>query len=122
MTIINMAAITYQVLKSIPDIKLVATNYPDAFTVYPTAIYQTSHKSAFVDSAMHEQQTDWTITIDLFTNFGSLTDISNKLIDRFGAMGFLNDTGSQDMSGITRLVVRFTGTVDNDLSRVYQKG
>ncbi|QAS70262.1 hypothetical protein DLJ48_06870 [Oenococcus sicerae] len=122
MTIINMAAITYQTLMSVPDIKAVTTNYPDTFAVYPTAVYQTSHTSAFVDSDMQEIQTDWTITIDLFTNYGSLTALTNKLISLFGAMGFLNTTGTQDLNGANRTVIRFTGTVDNSQFRVYQKG
>ncbi len=67
-------------------------------------------------------QTEWTITVDLFVDYGSLTDITNKLISLFGAMGFLNDTASQDLAGITRTVIRFTGIVDNELGRVYQKG
>ncbi|OIM22412.1 hypothetical protein ATX60_09550 [Oenococcus oeni] len=120
--IINMSSKTFQLLKSIDDIKQVASNYPDSFAVYPTAIYQTSHKSHFVNSHMQEIQTEWTITVDLFVDYGSLTDITNKLISLFSAMGFLNDTAGQDLAGITRTVIRFTGIVDNELGRVYQKG
>ena len=122
MALVDIDKITYQTLKSVTDIKAVATNYPDSFAVYPTAIYQTSHSSNFVNSDMEELQTDWTITVDLFTDYGSLIDIANQLMDKFGAMGFKNDTGTQDMNGITRMVIRFTGTVDNQQARVYQKG
>ncbi len=120
--IINMSSKTFQLLKSISDIKQVASNYPDSFAVYPTAICQTSHKAHFVNNHMQEMQTEWTITVDLFVDYGSLTDITNKLISLFSAMGFLNDTASQDLAGITRTVIRFTGIVDNELGRVYQKG
>ena len=37
-------------------------------------------------------------------------------------MGFSNNIGDQDLNGITRVVLVFTGIVDNTSKRVYQKG
>jgi hypothetical protein len=120
MEIINMKTIAYQAIKSVTDIKLVTTSYPDSFTVYPTAIYSTEHKAHFRDSSMNELQTEWTITVDLFTNSGSLTDITNKLITLFSAMGFSNDVGDENLSGVSRVFIKFTGIVDNENKRVYE--
>ncbi|MFT8610285.1 MAG: hypothetical protein ABF690_11770 [Liquorilactobacillus nagelii] len=121
MEIINMKTIAYQTIKSIADIKLVTTSYPDTFTVYPAAIYSTQHKSHFRDSDMNEVQTEWTITVDLFKDQGSLTDITNQLIAKFSAMGFSNDVGDENLSGVSRVFIKFTGIVDNAMNRVYEK-
>ncbi|MCP0886929.1 hypothetical protein LB941_06230 [Ligilactobacillus sp. WILCCON 0076] len=121
MDIINVKTIAYKTIKSVTDIKLVTTSYPDTFTVYPTAIYSTAHNSYFRDGQMNESLTKWTITVDLFTNSGSLTDITNQLTALFGAMGFSNDIGDENLSGISRVFIKFTGIVDNETGRVYEK-
>lgn len=121
MDIFNVKALVFKALKSVTEIKQVATTYPDKFIAYPTAIYYTHHKAYFRDNYMQELQTEWTITIDLFIDQGSLTDITNKLISLFSGMGFSNDVGDDNLAGVSRCVMKFTGVVDNETHRVFQK-
>lgn len=121
MDIVNVKTIAYKTIKSVTDIKLVTTSYPDTFTVYPTAVYSTAHSSYFRDGDKNELLTKWTITIDLFLDQGSLTDITNKLISLFSDMGFSNDVGDQNMSGISRVFIKFSGIVNNETKLVTEK-
>lgn len=79
MDIVNVKTIAYKAIKSVTGIKLVTTSYPDTFAVYPTAVYSAAHSSYFRDGDKNELLTQWTITIDLFLDQGSLTDITNQL-------------------------------------------
>ena len=120
MEIINLKTIVYQTLKKVPDIKQITTTYPDSFTIFPSAVYYTTHKAHFRDSDQQELQTEWTVTIDLFINEGSLTSITNQLMSLFGDMGFSNDISDSNIAGINRTVLRFTGVIDNETHRVSQ--
>ncbi|MCC4471822.1 hypothetical protein LMB64_08740 [Limosilactobacillus reuteri] len=122
MEIYNVKALVYKTLKSIPELKIVSPSYPDKFAVFPIAIYKTSQTSFIRNNWQEETDTEWQITIDLYNDKGSLTKIKNELIAKFSAMGFSNSVGDQDLNGITRVVLVFTGIVDNTSKRVYQKG
>ena len=122
MEIYNVKALVYKTLKSIPELKIVSPSYPDEFTVFPIAIYKTSQTSFIRNNWQEETDTEWQITIDLYNDKGSLTKTKNELIAKFSAMGFSNSVGDQDLNGITRVVLVFTGVVDNTSKRVYQKG
>ena len=122
MEIYNVKALVFKTLKSIPEIHSVSTAYPEKFTVFPTAIYSTAQSSYIRNAKQEETDTEWKITIDLYNDQGSLTQIKNKLIDKFSSMGFSNSIGDQDLNGITREVLVFIGIVDNTSKRVYQKG
>ncbi|MFT8836859.1 hypothetical protein [Liquorilactobacillus satsumensis] len=121
MEIFNVKSQVFKTLKSVTEIKQVSTTYPDQFVAYPAAVYYAQHKAYFRDNHMQELQTEWTITIDLFIDQGSLTSITNQLISLFSDMGFSNDVGDDNLAGITRCVLRFTGVVDNQSLRVFQK-
>lgn len=122
MEIYNVKALVYKTLKSIPELKIVSPSYPDKFAVFPIAIYKTSQTSFIRNNWQEETDTEWQITIDLYNDKGSLTKIKNELIAKFSAMGFSNSVGDQDLNGISRDVLVFTGIVDNTSKRVYQKG
>ncbi|MBB1080248.1 hypothetical protein H5S09_02640 [Limosilactobacillus sp. STM2_1] len=122
MEIYNVKALAFKTLKSIPELRYVSTSYPDKFTTFPTAIYKTTQASYVRNNKQEETDTEWQITIDLYNDKGSLTQIKNKLIAKFSAMGFSNSIGDQDLNGVTRVVLVFTGIVDNTSKRVYQKG
>ncbi|AVK60531.1 hypothetical protein C5Z25_01545 [Lactobacillus sp. CBA3605] len=121
MTIYNVKSLVYKTLTSIPAIKQITTSYPNSFAQYPSAVYYTSHKAYFRDGNMHELQTEWTITIDLFTDEGKLTNIADELISRFSDMGFSNEVGDSNLAGMVRCVIRLTGIIDNEEQRVFQK-
>lgn len=122
MEIYNVKALVYKTLKSIPELRYVSAYYPDKFAKFPTAIYKTTQASYIRNNKQEETDTEWQITIDLYNDKGSLTQIKNKLIAKFSAMGFSNSIGDQDLNGVTRVVLVFTGIVDNTSKRVYQKG
>ena len=122
MEIYNVKALVFKTLKSMPELKLVSPSYPDKFTTFPAAIYSTSQSSYIRNAQQEETDTEWKITIDLYNDHGSLTNIKAKLIARFSAMGFYNSVGDQDLNGVSRVVIVFAGIVDNTSHRVYQKG
>ena len=122
MEIYNVKALVYKTLKSIPELKIVSPSYPDKFTTFPTAIYKTTQRSYIRNNYQEETDTEWQITIDLYTDKGSLTKLKDEIIAKFSAMGFSNDVGDQDLNGVTRTVIVFSGVVDNTSRRVYQKG
>ena len=118
----NVKALVYKTLNSMSELKIVSPSYPNKFTVFPIAIYSTTQSSYIRNAYQEETDTEWKITIDLYNDKGSLTQIKNKLIAKFSAMGFSNNIGDQDLNVITRVVLVFTGIVDNTSKRVYQKG
>ncbi|MCC4380447.1 hypothetical protein [Limosilactobacillus reuteri] len=123
MEIYNVKALVYKTLKAIPELSYVSAFYPDKFAKFPTAIYKTTQASYIRNNKQEETDTEWNITIDLYNdNNESLTQIKNELIAKFSAMGFSNSVGDQDLNGISRVVLVFTGVVDNTSKRVYQKG
>ena len=75
------------------ELKVVSPNYPDNFTKFPTAIYKTSQSSYIRNNKQQETDTEWQITIDLYSDKGSLTKIKDELIAKFSAMGFSNSVG-----------------------------
>lgn len=122
MGIYNVKALVFKTLKAMPELKVVSPNYPDNFTKFPTAIYKTSQSSYIRNNKQQETDTEWQITIDLYSDKGSLTKIKDELIAKFSAMGFSNSVGDQDLNGVTRVLIVFSGVVDNTSGRVYQKG
>lgn len=122
MGIYNVKALVFKTLKAMSELKVVSPNYPDNFTKFPTAIYKTSQSSYIRNNKQQETDTEWQITIDLYSDKGSLTKIKDELIAKFSAMGFSNSVGDQDLNGVTRVLIVFSGVVDNTSGRVYQKG
>ncbi|WP_338208346.1 hypothetical protein [Lactiplantibacillus paraxiangfangensis] len=121
MELYNVKAFAFKTLSSVKAIKCVATTYPDKFTVYPIAVYSTTHSANFRDANMQELRTDWKIVIDLFTDQGSLTSIIDELTTLFSAAGFSNTVSEQNLAGVNRAVITLTGLVDNENHRVFQK-
>ena len=122
MEIYNVKALINKTLRDLNYFKVVSPKYPDEMTTFPTAVFSTAHNAYVRDWKGQETDTEWNFTIDLFNKNGSLIDVTNKLIDKFSSMGFSNTVGDQDLSGVVRVAITFTGIVDNINKRVYQKG
>ncbi|MFD1431231.1 hypothetical protein [Lacticaseibacillus yichunensis] len=119
--IYNMNVEVMKILRSITDLKLCATDYPDDWSQFPAAIYRTAHAPVQVDAYQVERQTQWTVTVELYTDSGSLTTITEKLRLAFGEIGFFGNTTQSNTADLRRAVCTFSATVDNDLKRVYHK-
>lgn len=120
MEIINMKSVTVEVLKSVPEIKKVATDYPSNWTTFPTAIYRTVNKPYQIDALGEELQTQWTITVELYGN-SSLTAIATQVLETFGTIGFTGTTKDANTADLKRVVIEVSAIVDNVTKYVYQK-
>lgn len=120
MEIINIKSVTVEVLKSVPEIKKVATDYPSNWTTFPTAIYRTVNKPYQIDALGQELQTQWTITVELYGN-GSLTAIAGKVMDVFGGIGFTGTSKDANTADLKRVIIEVSAVVDNVTKYVYQK-
>ncbi|WP_225354216.1 hypothetical protein [Lacticaseibacillus saniviri] len=87
--IINMKPKVMSILNSIEELKLSSTTYPDEWSKFPMAVYSTVHEPYFVNAEQHEGQTKWQITVELYSDTGSLTLITEKLRTAFAGLGFL---------------------------------
>lgn len=110
-----------RILKSISEIKLCATDYPDNWSTFPAAIYRSSHDPVQVDADQIERQTHWDITVELYTDSGSLTDIAEKLRSAFAEIGFFGGTKQSNTADLLRVICTFGAIIDNDLNRVYHE-
>ncbi|MHA3065800.1 hypothetical protein [Lacticaseibacillus saniviri] len=119
--IINMKPKVMNILNSIEGLKLASTTYPDEWTKFPMAVYSTVHEPYFVNADQHESQTKWQITVELYSDSGSLTIITEKLRTALAGLGFFGTTTDANTAGLTRVVCRFSAVVDNDTFHVYQK-
>jgi len=120
MTKINMKQVTVDVLKSVPEIKKIATDYPSNWTTFPTAIYRTVSKPYQVDALGQELQTQWTVTIEIYGTT-SLTNIAGSVLDTFGGIGFFGTTKDANTADLKRVIVEVSAVVDNVTKYVYQK-
>lgn len=117
---INMKTVVVALLKSVTEIKKVATDYPTTWNTFPTAIYRTSSKPNFVDYNGEELQTQWNVTIELYGN-GSLTDIVTQIMNAFGDIGFFGTFKDANTADLTRVIVELSAIVDNKTKYVYSK-
>lgn len=117
--IYNMNIEVIRILKSISEIKLCAADYPDEWSTFPAAIYRSSHDPVQVDADQIERQTHWNITVELYTDSGSLTDIAEKLRSAFAKIGFFGNTKQSNTADLRRVICTFSAVIDNDLHRVY---
>ncbi len=118
--IINIKQLVADILSKQTDLNYCGTNYPDELTKFPAAIYHTAHKPHFIDSDKQELETDWTVSIDLFNDHGSLTEISNKLVNELVKLGFSYTSGDQNLAGVKRTALVFNAMVDNQRRMVFQ--
>ena len=119
--IINMKPKIMSILNSIEELKLSSTTYPDEWSKFPMAVYSTVHEPYFVNAEQHEGQTKWQITVELYSDTGSLTLITEKLRTAFAGLGFFGTTTDANTAGLKRVVCRVSAVVDNDTFHVYQK-
>lgn len=117
--IYNMNTEVMRILNRIASLKLRAADYPDTWSQFPAAIYRTAHEPVYIDADQVERQTHWTITIELYTDSGSLTSLTEELRTVFGMIGFSGGTTQSNTAGLRRTVCTFSAVVDNDLQRVY---
>lgn len=120
MEVINLKAVTTEVLKSVKEIKKVATDYPSEWNVFPTAIYRTMSKPQQVDASGQELQTFWTITVELYGT-GSLTKIANEVMDTFKTIGFTGTIKDANTADLKRVIVEVSAVVDNVTKYVFKK-
>ncbi|MEJ1313669.1 hypothetical protein QY885_06060 [Latilactobacillus sakei] len=120
MEIINIKQLVADILSKQTDLNYCGTSYPDELTKFPAAIYHTAHKPHFIDSDKRELETDWTVSIDLFNDHGSLTELSNKLVNELVKLGFSYTSGDQNLAGVKRTALVFNAMVDNQRRMVFQ--
>lgn len=119
--IYNLNEEVVRVLHSLPGIELVATEFPNDWTAFPSAIYSATHTPVYVDANQVEQLTEWTVTIQLYGDAGSLTNLTEELRQAMGYRGFFGSTRYANVAGLKRTVCTFTATIDNGSRRVYHK-
>lgn len=112
---------TVRLLESIPEIKKVTTNYPSTWNAFPTAIYRTARKPHVADLDKNELQSEWTINVELYGNSGSLTDLANAITQKFNSVGFIGSSKDANTADLKRVLLDFTGIIDNVTKQVYQK-
>ena len=117
---VNMKIVTVSVLKAIPELKKIATDYPSTWNTFPTAIYRTVNTPHFVDGSGEELQTQWNITIELYSN-ESLTDIAMTLLESFGSIGFTGTSKDANTADLMRVIIDLSAIVDNRTKYVYTK-
>ncbi|MER2110048.1 MAG: hypothetical protein ABS889_03840 [Desemzia incerta] len=119
MDVINIKPIIVSLLKEIPEIKKVATEYPVIWTTFPAAIYRTTQTPYAIDADKNEMQTLWTVTIDLYAET-SLTDIHSKVSEKMKSIGFVGNAVDSNNASLIRVAREFKAIVDNEERRVYQ--
>lgn len=117
---VNMKTVTVSILKSIPELKKIAADYPSTWNTFPIAIYRTSTVPHFVDSDGSELQTKWNVTIELFST-NSLTDITNTLMQKFSDIGFTGTQKDANTADLKRVIIELSAIVDNKTNYVYSK-
>lgn len=108
------------ILNGITDLKEVTPNYPDEITTFPLAVYQTVRKTFIRNADNDETDTQWTVTIDVFKQQGSLTSIVDAITDAFAHIGFVATVQQANQTGFNRSIITLTAVVDNTSGRVYQ--
>lgn len=120
MAIYNVNRDVANILKSVSQLKDVHSSYPDKITVFPMAIYQTKRTTYLRNADNVETDTSWMVTIDVFIQQGSLTEIVDEITEKFAHIGFVATVQQANQDGFNRSIITLTGVVDNTLNRVYQ--
>lgn len=115
-----MKAATFDILKSITELKKIASDYPITWNNFPLAIYRTSTSPRFTDANGQELQSKWNVTIELFSNT-SLTDITAILLQKFGEIGFTGTSKDANTADLKRVIIDLSAIVDNTTKYVYSK-
>lgn len=119
MDVINIKPIIVSLLKEIPEIKKVATEYPVIWTTFPSAIYRTTQTPYAIDADKNELQTLWTVTIDLYSDT-SLTSIVLKVSEKMKSIGFVGNAVDSNTASLIRVTREFKAIVDNETRQTYQ--
>lgn len=120
MAIYNVNRDVASLLKTVTALKEVHPSYPDKIAVFPMAIYQTKRSPFNRDANNIETDTSWTITVDVFKQQGSLTDIADEITEKFSQIGFAGSVQQANQAGFNRSIITLVGVVDNTQRRVYQ--
>ena len=117
-----MKPIIVEMLSSVEGLKDYSATYPSKWNEpMPIAIYRTAQRPHFIDLGRREEyQTHWTITIEIYTDQGSLTDIRNEIVSKFNAIGFTGNGHDSNTANLNRVVCEFKGIVDNNMGLVYK--
>ncbi|MDK1716632.1 hypothetical protein [Dellaglioa algida] len=120
MEIINIKQVVSTLLHKIPELKKVVTDYPSSLEEFPSAIYTTSHVPKFIDDEGNELQTEWTVTIELLSDKGSLTLLENEVLAAFSVIGFNGQSRGANTAFFKRNVIELKAIVDNQTKYVYR--
>lgn len=119
---IDVKVIIASVLRQMQEDKLlkkIGTDYPSNWD-FPIAIYRTADKPHAMDFEKNELQTEWTITVEVFSN-GDPSDIANELLKRITELGFKGDCKDAHTADKKRVICELRGIVDNETRYVYHK-
>ncbi|EOH94844.1 hypothetical protein I588_04487 [Enterococcus pallens ATCC BAA-351] len=101
-------------LKEIEGLKKIRSTIPAEWKEFPCAIYSTKAKAANQDLSMEETFTKWTVSIDVYDNRNPVTNLAEEVIKRMNKLGFKNEeAGDNNVTGLFRVQLKFTGTVNN---------
>jgi len=123
MEVINIKLVIAQLLNEFrenKDLKKVATDYPKNWVELPIAIYRTKSEPHFIDADNKELQTQWNITIELYSDKG-LTGITERVIRRFGDVGISLSKKDGNTADLKRNILESQFIVDNTLKIIYEK-
>lgn len=123
MDIFNMKEEAVRLLKEVPEIKKISTDYPANWTTFPMVIYRTIRTPWFIDAEKQELQSQWRIEIELYgeKKAGSLTEIANNILRAFNAVGFVGTSRESNTPIANRIIISVSGIIDNVTRFVYQK-
>ncbi|MBL1228133.1 hypothetical protein IW492_02660 [Enterococcus sp. BWB1-3] len=101
-------------LKEIEEIKAVAATYPENWKVLPCAVYSCESRPAGKNKSTVEFLTQWTITIELFTNKSGIGRIAESVQQAINQMGF-SDVRVKDanIKNLNRKIITVSGVVNN---------
>ncbi|WEG74415.1 hypothetical protein [Vagococcus intermedius] len=117
---VDIKEITQTLLANINGINKASSSYPTSWQIFPSAIHKTSSKPHFIDFEGNELQSEWNITIELYSD-KTLTDITDHVIQRFSNIGFNLSKKDANTAEMKRVILEAVAIVDNNSKIVYQK-
>lgn len=110
----NIRADIVTVLNEVEEIKAVTATYPESWKVLPCAVYSCESRPAGKNKSTVEFLTQWTITIELFTNRSGIGRIAESVHQAINAIGF-SDIRVKDanIKNLNRKIITASGVVNN---------
>lgn len=115
---INMKREVVKVLDSITELADFSTTYPKDMTDFPYAVYRTTAAPYFMDANRKEEQTRWTVLIDIY-GVRSVSNVANDIYDGMRSLGFEVIQRDSNTADFFRIVLECRGIVDNRMKHIY---